>query len=118
MITATLNTAQSVCELSVGADIAELGVSSADVQMDVSVETYDLGVASMSADLNIESPIVIGGSGLPAYDGEYIVTPKAYEDQTLATKNKRMKDNVTVKAVPYWETSNKYGETVYIASEV
>lgn len=118
MITATLNTAQSVCELSVGADIAELGVSSADVQMDVSVETYDLGVASMSADLNIESPIVIGGSVLPAYDGEHIVTPKAYEDQTLATKNKRMKDNVTVKAVPYWETSNKYGETVYIASEV
>ena len=118
MITATLNTAQSVCELSVGVDIAELGVSSADVQMDVSVETYDLGVASMSADLNIESPIVIGGSVLPAYAGEYIVTPKAYEDQTLATKNKRMKDNVTVKAVPYWETSNKYGETVYIASEV
>ena len=62
MITATLNTAQSVCELSVGVDIAELGVSSADVQMDVSVETYDLGVASMSADLNIESPIVIGGA--------------------------------------------------------
>lgn len=92
----------------------------ATLNMDVSVETYDLGVASMSADLNIESPIVIGGSvpALPAYDGEYIVTPKAYEDQTLATKNKRMKDNVTVKAVPYWETSNKYGETVYIASEV
>lgn len=52
------------------------------------------------------------------YDGEYQVTPKAYNSQVLQTQNKLMTDNVTVFEVPYYETSNLYGDTVYIASEV
>ncbi len=54
----------------------------------------------------------------PIYNGQYSVTPKANETVLLQTKNKILKDNVTVEKVPYFETSNDYGETIYIASEV
>ena len=46
------------------------------------------------------------------------MVPKAYEEQTLPTEGKLMADDVTVFRVPYFETSNVSGETVYIASEV
>lgn len=52
----------------------------------------------------------------PDYDGEYVIVPKARENQTLETKGKRMKDNVTVKEIPVYRVSNTSGgETVYIA---
>ena len=52
------------------------------------------------------------------YTGDYTVTPQAHEDVVLETNGKRMTDDVTVFRVPYFETSNIYGNTVYIASEV
>ena len=55
----------------------------------------------------------------PIYNGEYIVTPKAFKEQTLKTNGKKMINDVTIKEVPYYETSNTDGgETVYIAGEV
>lgn len=48
-----------------------------------------------------------------AYKGSYSVTPKVYE-QYLDTTNKIMKDDVTVEAIPYYETSNMKGTTVII----
>ena len=73
----------------------------------------------------LSSPATLSGSltvpstaGIVAYDGEYEVTPTAYETQTLATQNKFMLDDVTVLAVPYYQTSNVSGDTVFIASEV
>ena len=63
---------------------------------------------------------LIGILSLPApaepYEGDYIVTPKAHL-QSLPTRNKYMVNNLTVLQVPYYETSNTYGNTVYIASE-
>ena len=35
----------------------------------------------------------------------------------MKTKNKKMEDNVTVLAIPYFETSNLTGKTVYIGGE-
>lgn len=52
------------------------------------------------------------------YDGTYVVTPAANRDQILPTKNKILLEDVTVLKVPYYETSNISGNTVYIASEV
>lgn len=49
------------------------------------------------------------------YDGSYIVTPKAREAQILATADKKMIEDVIVLSVPYYETSNESGHTVYIA---
>lgn len=53
------------------------------------------------------------------FDGDYDVTPKAYEQTILETKGLCMKDNVVILEVPYFETSNlQNGYTVYIGSEV
>lgn len=54
----------------------------------------------------------------PFYRGEYNVTPKAHTEQTLETRNTILRNNVVVSQVPYYETSNTDGTTVYIASEV
>lgn len=67
--------------------------------------------------------VLIGEVGFPhcnypeVYDGEYVVTPKSVE-QTLPTNEKYMEDDVTVKKIPYYETSNLYGETVFIAGDI
>lgn len=54
----------------------------------------------------------------PVYDGDYTVTPKADEATVLETQGKVMADDVTVIRIPYYETTNETGTTVYIASEV
>ena len=65
-------------------------------------------------DFSLEQQIkVINGDH---YDGEYIVTPKAWEETLLETKNKVLTDNVRVLEVPYDEISNSTGTTVVIAS--
>lgn len=51
------------------------------------------------------------------YNGDYEITPKI-EKQVLNTKNKAMIDDVHVNKIPYFETSNDYGKTIYIGSEV
>ena len=58
---------------------------------------------------------IIGGDFLPWYDGEYSATPKV-NAHVLETKNKSMRDDVTVEAIPYAEVSNPSGGlTVNIA---
>lgn len=55
-----------------------------------------------------------GSSDVSDYDGEYSVTPKA-EEQTLPTKDKRLTEDLTINAIPYYETSNEEdGLTVFI----
>lgn len=56
--------------------------------------------------------------GAVPYEGEYTVTPKPDEMQTLPTKDKLMTDDVKVKAIPYYEMDNKAGTTVFIGNEV
>ena len=51
------------------------------------------------------------------YTGTYDVIPKV-KGQVLETKEKYMNDDVTVYGVPYFETSNESGTTVYIAGEL
>lgn len=50
------------------------------------------------------------------YLGPYEVTPLAWQEQVLATKDKNMTDDVTVFEIPYDEVSNPDGTTVVIAS--
>lgn len=53
------------------------------------------------------------------YDGQYEIEPKAHTTTTLNTNGKTLLNNVVVKKIPYFETSNlSFGHTVYIASEV
>lgn len=52
------------------------------------------------------------------YDGTYEVVP-TLEGQVLETKDKVLKNNVTVTSIPIFETSNTAGgTTVYIAKEI
>lgn len=52
------------------------------------------------------------------YAGPYEVTPKVTE-QTIETKGKVMREDLTVKEVPVYRVTNASGgTTVYIASEV
>ncbi len=54
-----------------------------------------------------------------AYAGSYDIVPKAFQSQTLETKDRVMKQDLHVEEVPYWETSNDAnGKTAYIASEI
>ena len=57
----------------------------------------------------------IGGE---LYQGDYVVTPKV-DAQTIPTKGKVMAEDVTVKEIPIFRTSNTSGgNTVYIAKEI
>ena len=47
------------------------------------------------------------------YEGEYVVIPKT-NSQELKTKNKMMKDYVTIEQIPFHEFSNETGTTVVI----
>lgn len=59
------------------------------------------------------------GENVPAYNGKYEITPLALENVILQTKNKKMLNNVTIKKIPYYETSNlSGGVTVYIAGQI
>ena len=57
-------------------------------------------------------------SDVETYTGSYKIIPKASEEQRLPCAGKKMENDITVQRVPYYETSNDTGITVYIASEV
>lgn len=90
-----------------------------DSGVTLTAEESEGALLSVEADevtLDAETCIYVGGTGTP-YSGPYEVTPKV-DEQTLPTKERYMNDDVTVYGVPYFQTSNEYGDTVYIASEV
>ena len=60
--------------------------------------------------------VKVDGSTDP-YLGEYEVTPKV-DAQTMPCAGKKMLKDVDIKAIPFFETSNEAGTTVYIAAEV
>lgn len=81
---------------------------------------------NIDLDINNGKSVNIGGLEdsvftyqAPVYEGEYDITPKAYEEQVLQTKEKTLLENVTVQKVPYYEVSNgSGGNTVNIAIEI
>lgn len=71
-----------------------------------------------SDDVSASFETLVIAADKPTYDGAYEVTPSAHEAQTLETAGHVMEDDVTVKIIPFFQTSNVSGDTVYIASEV
>ena len=72
--------------------------------------------------INVRASLVTkiehGSSEYEDYDGDYIVFPD-WEDQTLATNEKVMHDDVTVKAIYINITENLAGgNTVYIGGSI
>ncbi len=68
--------------------------------------------------LKLQDYISVSTEQYESYGGEYVVTPQAYDNQTLETKNKIMKDDITVLKVPFFSVDNASGQTVSIALEV
>lgn len=65
--------------------------------------------------VELGQPVYIGGD---PYEGPYDVTPKVTA-QTLPTAKKFMQEDVSVRAIPYFDVSNPAGgNTIYIANEV
>lgn len=62
----------------------------------------------------LDEVVIVGGEELPTYQGETDITPKPREDILLETANTRVLDNIIVREIPYYETSNISGKTVYI----
>lgn len=92
------------------------------ITIPMSVATYDdtlpMDVTSSEETIDMLIGAEYAIAGAEVYTGEYEVIPKAHESQTLETKDKLMEDNVFIFSVPYFQTSNEHGDTVYIASEV
>ena len=91
-----------------------------DISLNVSRQEFNLLVEQNQHDFSVDTAeaINVNTVDLPEYEGPYEVTPKV-DDQTLETKDKWMSDNVHVKEIPYYETSNiQNGLTVFIANSI
>lgn len=51
------------------------------------------------------------------YEGEYTIVSKPFETNSLLTQGLKMRQNIVVLEIPYYETSNISGYTVYIGGE-
>lgn len=89
---------------------------------DTSIYARLTGDGSIEAKLSDDNEIIKGTitnyTIAPIYDGDYIVTPRAHEEVILETSDKLLTDDVTILKIPYFETHNDYGETIYIGSEI
>lgn len=101
--------------LQLNANVVEM--RTVPMSVEVSSVAFNATVGSNGETLgaSIGAAYMMGNAVL--YDGAYEVTPKALIDQTLETAQKLMERDVTVFKVPYYQTSNEHGDTVYIASE-
>ncbi len=67
-------------------------------------------VSTTTSNVTVKTPPIINTELIDVYDGEYVVEPDI-EPIVLKTKAKSMSDDVTVKKIPVWETSNDAGGT-------
>lgn len=64
--------------------------------------------------LSVAFDVTIRGGGGESYDGPYTVTPN-FETQELATKDRLLKDNVTVDPIAVARVENPAGgKTIFI----
>lgn len=71
--------------------------------------TRPLEITMSTGNMVLEFGMTGGDGKLPTYEGEYVVTPKAFVEQKLETKNKSLVDDVTVLEIPYSEVTNPEG---------
>jgi hypothetical protein len=94
-----------------------LGVGGNAHTLDVTDADFTLELANSAYTMDIGSAVQVIRIGGDPYEGPYEVVPEV-SPQTLPTEGKVMEDDLTVLGVPYYEVSNQFGDTVYIASEV
>ena len=75
-------------------------------------------ISQEPVDVQVDAVTRIPAGDVPVYDGPYEAIPKV-EAQTLPTENKLMLEDISVRAIPYFNVSNPAGgNTIYIANEV
>ena len=70
----------------------------------VTKETHIEVADQPKTEIEVKTGFIIGNP----YEGTYVITPTA-SGYSLPTKSKTMKDDLTVNAIPYHETSNESG---------
>ena len=91
-----------------------------DISLSESVQQYDLQVRNNYESIDLASSEVINVTinDVPAYEGNYVVIPET-SSQTLETKDKKMLDDILIREIPYYETTNiQNGITVFIADSL
>lgn len=86
-----------------------------NLQVTESVQQFALTVAESTEAVNLDVETAIVASTIADYGGSYVIIPKV-ESQTMPTENKRMRSDVLIREIPYYEVSNVTGVTVYIAN--
>lgn len=72
---------------------------------------------SKNDELTFGFSVSVQDGGAQPYTGEYEVTPKIYEPVSLETKNRFLRDNVTVKKIPQYVVSNDAGGNTLIMGD-
>ena len=75
-------------------------------------ELIPLEIPHFSGELTIPKEVPT-----PSYQGEYTITPEPFTNKVLETNGFTLTDDVTVLKIPYYQTSNESGYTVYIGGE-
>ena len=91
--------------------VKESGQHTVKLNVSDTNDSAQLGIESKNkpASLSVERVRIIHGSPYPEYEGETTVTPKAYQEQTLATHNTLVRQDIHVLEIPYYETTNLKG---------
>lgn len=72
--------------------------------------------STKAQNVSFNNTVIVNGLGADPYLGAYEVIPST-EDQVLRTKNKGMRDDVTVRSVPFHEMNNEQGGSTVIIGE-
>lgn len=72
----------------------------------------------LSSGGTLKGSATISRETVPEYEGNYQVIP-SQQEQILPTKQRKLLDDVSILAIPYFETSNvEGGNTVYIGTDL
>ena len=73
---------------------------------------------SLTPSGTISSTLTIHSGDMPVYQGDYQVDPLVNNEVVLRTRSKIMSDDVTIRVVPRYITSNVAGgNTIFIGEE-
>lgn len=79
--------------------------------------------SNLQGNLSADSILMEGIISIPPeiptdiYEGEYEIVSKPFETSEIQTQGLKMRENIVVLEIPYYETSNVSGYTVYIGGE-
>lgn len=88
--------------------MAEIVKADCDRSHQVTVDT-----CPVSYDVRVLTETIVRKDAVEYYKGPYQAVPKV-EPVRLATKDRYLTEDITIFKIPYWETDNQKGTTVYI----